>query len=481
MKKEFSLYTFVVVSFLLAAGGCKKMIEIDPPVNYFIGNDIYNSNATASSVIIGIYTEMASAGIFSSVSAVSIRAGLSADELIPATSPGDILTKLYQNALTNDGGLLFWNDLYSYVFKINAAIDGIEASTGITAPVKQQLLGEAKFLRAFMYFYLVNFYGDVPLLLTTDPKITSLASRTSTAVVYDHIIKDLKEAQVALNIQYVNADGISTGNTRIRPNKLVATAMLARVYLYTEQWELAAAESSKIINNNEVYQLEPLDKVFLIDSREAIWQLQPVQLFLNTLDAVVLVLAPSEGSTIGGPRAGKPVYLSNEIIDEFQNGDERKNIWTNSFDANGIIYPYAYKYKAWTDGPRTENLVVFRLAEQYLIRAEANAHLGNIAGENSALSDLNVIRNRSGLADIDISDVDNLLQEIYTERKRELFTEWGHRWFDLKRTGTINNVMSQLAKGSGWEPYKSLYPIPVLDIQRNPNLRGKQNPGYPEN
>jgi hypothetical protein len=465
---------------VLHVASCKKLVEIESPSNSIIGREIYATATTANSVIRGIYTQMVGAGIFNGDNSLSITTALSADDLMPATSPDHILSILYNNGLTNQGHALPWSPLYNFVFKANAAIEGIAASSGITDPVKKQLVAEAKFIRAFMYFYLVNLYGDVPLVISTDPTTSSIASRVSQQLVYDQIIADLTDAQSDLNINYVGADGLSEINTRVRPNKAAATALLARAYLYTGQWELAEVESSKIIDDAN-FELEPLNEVFLMTSREALWQLQPNTILLNTLDATAMVLLPGGASVNPGPSDSKPVFMSPQLFNAFDINDQRKEIWIDSVAADNIIYPFAYKYKAYLFGaPRTEYLVVLRLAEQFLIRAEARAHLGKVSGAASASTDINAIRSRAGLADIDLSDFDNPLNEIYSERRKELFTEFGHRWFDLKRTGTINEVMTPLQKGSGWEPYKALYPIPVQDIQRNPSLRGKQNPGYPE-
>jgi hypothetical protein len=120
--------------------------------------------------------------------------------------------------------------------------------------------------------------------------------------------------------------------------------------------------------------------------------------------------------------------------------------------------------------------MVFRLAEQYLIRAEARAQQGNVSGSQS---DLNAIRTRAGLPNTTANDKASLLTAIQHERQVEMFTEWGHRWFDLKRTGTIDAVMSVIApaKGGGaWNSNKALLPLPLGDLQADQNLT--QNPGY---
>jgi hypothetical protein len=122
-----------------------------------------------------------------------------------------------------------------------------------------------------------------------------------------------------------------------------------------------------------------------------------------------------------------------------------------------------------------EYLVVLRLSEQYLVRAEARTHLNDLSG---AAADINVVRNRAGLPDTKATDKTSLLDAIAQERRVELFAEWGHRWLDLKRTATIDTIMNivSLSKGSSWNTNAQLYPIPAGDILLNPYLT--QNPGY---
>ncbi|MBW8685574.1 RagB/SusD family nutrient uptake outer membrane protein [Chitinophaga rhizophila] len=467
---------------VISISSCKKLIEVDPPINEIIGSEIYSSNTTAISVLTGIYTSMSSNGIFNGEQSVSIRPGLSADELIPVINASSILTLIYHNSLTNNGDQLYWSELYAYLYRINSAIEGISASVALTTDVKKRLLAEAKFLRAFMYFYLVNFYGSVPLLLSTDKNINVIAPREPMVNLYAQMINDLKEAQGDLSDQYLNADLITNTSERIRPNKFAVSALLARVYLYNQNWALAEQEASKVIDNTAMYMLENPKNVFLKGSREAIWQLQPVNLNQNTIDAEVLVLAPTELNPRGGPTESRPFYLSQSLLKNYSFEDQRRVNWIDSVVSDGIVYYYPFKYKAYLPQERTEYLTVLRLAEQYLIRAEARAQMNRIGGSNSAMDDINIIRTRAGLSDIVASSKEEVLDIILKERRKELFTEWGHRWFDLKRTGNVDMVMQKVAidKGIVWNSYKALYPIPVQDIQRNPSLRGHQNPGYPE-
>ena len=120
-------------------------------------------------------------------------------------------------------------------------------------------------------------------------------------------------------------------------------------------------------------------------------------------------------------------------------------------------------------------IMVLRLAEQYLIRAEANIKLGNI---QDAAADVDVIRHRAGLPNTIASTAPSLLAAIQRERRAEFFTEWGHRWLELKRSGTIDAIMNVATplKGGTWKPTAQLYPIPMTDLQLTVNIT--QNPGY---
>jgi hypothetical protein len=170
------------------------------------------------------------------------------------------------------------------------------------------------------------------------------------------------------------------------------------------------------------------------------------------------------------------VFLSEDLVNSFESGDNRKS-WIDSLTVSSIKYYFPYKYRSATQGASvTEYLTVFRLAEQYLIRSEARAQMDKIA---ESISDLNAIRARAGLSNTFANNKNSILAAILNERRFELFTEWGHRWLDLKRTQNIDAIMSietPKKSGSNWIPSQKLFPLPFADIQRNPNL--VQNSGY---
>lgn len=168
-----------------------------------------------------------------------------------------------------------------------------------------------------------------------------------------------------------------------------------------------------------------------------------------------------------------PTYLCTPaLLNAFEASDSRKINWIQSRVFSGQTVYYPYKYKVQQNSVITEYYVLLRLAEQYLIRAEARAQQNSIAG---ALADLNIIRNRAGLMNTSAGDRPALLSAIEHERRIELFAEWGHRWFDLKRTNRANAVLGTL-KPSTWQSTDVLWPIPSGQILLNSSLT--QNPGY---
>jgi hypothetical protein len=287
------------------------------------------------------------------------------------------------------------------------------------------------------------------------------------------LIKDLDSAQNLLSAQYLDASLLHESSERIRPSKGAAEALLARMYLYKQDWEKAEEQATLLINNRIQYGLNPLNAVFLKNSTEAIWQLQPVTLGWNTPDAQAFIIPLT-----GPDNYSYVVYLNNRMVNNFESGDQRKAEWIDSVTANGTTYYYPYKYKSATYGdPVIEYQMMLRLGEQYLIRSEARAQLGDLGG---ASSDLNIIRSRAGLPNTTATTKSALLAAILKERRIELFTELGQRWLDLKRTGMIDVVMQVetplKANGAPWRTFQQLYPIPLADIETNPNL--SQNAGY---
>jgi starch-binding outer membrane protein, SusD/RagB family len=468
----------ILLVILLSNNSCEKFVHVEGPATSVNTDIVYSLDATATAVLTDVYNRMTGSLTGETLTSLSFYPGLSSDEFILYSGVSNIGQKAYyENALSPsiDGMINYWTPCYSLIYVANAAIEGLNNSTKLTPAVKQQLTGEAKFVRAFCYFYLVNLYGDVPLNISTDYKANSVRPRASASAVYNQIITDLKEAQTLLSPNFINASHSNT-NERTRPNKYAATAMLSRAYLFNGDFVNAEIEASKIINNTSDFEMLPVDDVFLKNSRETIWALQPTETGTNsnTPEGRTFIL-----SSVTPPSSSlNPVFLRNGLVNMFSANDKRNNWlgkYTDVLPDPDIDYYFPFKYKIGNVIiASSEYSVVLRLSEQYLIRAEARMERGDFTG---AAADLNVVRQRAEIPNTAANDRQSLIQAILTERNLELFAEWGHRWLDLKRMKQATNILQPI-KGANWQATDELYPIPQIEIIANPGIRGHQNPGY---
>lgn len=477
------LWLFITVLMLFS---CSKLVEIPDPKNTLSTDKVFNNEAQATSAVAGVLSQMINQSSYTSFSSglTSILASASADELNVISTANE--NNFHKNALTaNDNlGNAIWNSAYQTIYGANSIIEGIAASKSVLlgARLRKELTAEAQFLRAFSYFYLVNTYGDVPLLLTTDLAQNTNKSKTAVATIYQQIINDLKAAADGLPSDYSILSGERVRN---RPIKWAAKAFLARVYLYTGDYVNAVKEATDVIAQTGIYELEKTDlnNVFLKNSSEAIWQLQQNSEVSFTGNSV-----PESATFMPTPlHTGKlGVGLSANLLKAFDPGDKRKQNWVDSTQypsGNGnelVTVRFIYKYKTGLHnmqigGIPTEYYMVLRFAELYLIRAEALTMSGQIG---AGIDDINILRQRANVTLLPTSlSKEQALAAIAKERQVELFGEWGHRWFDLKRTGKAEEVLSAIPAKQPWRGnYQLLYPVPRIELERNHFLT--QNPGY---
>jgi hypothetical protein len=230
-------------------------------------------------------------------------------------------------------------------------------------------------------------------------------------------------------------------------------------------WDESANAASAVLNEGGLYVwVTDLDKIFLKESTTTIWQLMPGIAGDNTKEAVTFsfVSAPPPVSA-----------LSPYLLGAFEPNDQRKVHWVTTVTDGSDSYSHVYKYKqALNTGSSTEYSIVLRVAEQYLIRAEARAHQGDLIG---AKEDLNKIRQTAGLPDTDAVTAPAIIEAIVKERQVELFCEFGHRFFDLRRSNKLDAALQAIKPG--WDSTDRLFPIPQSELLLNPNL-APQNAGY---
>jgi starch-binding outer membrane protein, SusD/RagB family len=456
----------LLLAMLCLLASCKKFVTVPPPETALTGNTVFTDDKTATAAINGIYSRMMQSGYLCGSRSITILDGLAADEFND-NYDDESQTEFYRNELEEQNGAVkgFWTEPYSYIYSANSILEGLAKPGNLSVAVKAQLEGEAKFVRALNYFYLVNLFGDVPLVLTTSYQENATLKRTAQVTVYEQIVADLQDAETLMSDTYPAAPA------RIRPNKSATSALLARVYLYLKVWDKAEAEATKVINN-PVYVLDTnLDNVFINSSVEAIWQLRPVLTGWGVFDAYELRVSASSGP-------GR-VSVTDNLSALFETGDARKSKWLTPIVYNGKTYYQPFKYRqrftSGTNAVPNEFFVVFRLAEQYIIRAEARLKQGKLTGANSAETDINAIRTRAGLANTTASTETTLLDAIIKERRTELFAEMGHRWFDLKRWKMADAVIGTI-KPTTWQPTDTLCPVPQYEMRTNPSMQ--QNAGY---
>ena len=460
--------TIVLTLTTMLLTACKKLIQIpaNPPTEISITEQFADSAATMTAMA-GVYSYPSThgTGFTFNDGFLSLCTGLSSDELSIGSNSQASFLQFLQYGVTplNANVNSLWVDPYTGIYDVNAVLSGVASSAGLSASLKTQLTGELQFVRALYYFDLVSLFAAVPLVTTIDYNVSAKIGRTSLDSVNAQVMTDLQAAQQAL-------PGTYPSSGHLRPNLYTVKALLARIYLYQKNWQAAYNAADTIINSG-LYSLEPnLDNVFLDGSQEAIWQLPATGTTFGDVTTDAYNYVPYTNSTA-------PNYpLTTYLVNAFEPGDQRLQNWTGMAivpvgSANDTLY-YPYKYKNVDPAsPTTEDFMIFRLGEQYLIHAEAAAELGNLG---TAISDLNTVRARAGLAATTATTQAGLLTAIIHERQVELFTEWGSRWFDLNRTGTATTVLN--AEKGGFQPYMALYPVPFPQIEAN-TLLG-QNPGY---
>jgi len=461
---------------LVTFAGCKKYLDVPLSISSIAGASVFQTDNTSAAALNAIYAKCYSSGFFDGNAGVGFYTGLYTDEWKNQSALQDNLAIYGDGVSSSSAGITgFWSNFYSQVYSVNLAVEGLSA-TGNNLKYRDQWLGEAYFLRGLLYFYLTNLYGDVPLVLSSDYLANNQLARSAQADVYKQIVSDLKQAQSLLDNYYHNVSGAVTTD-RGRPNRYTATALLSRVYLYTQDWKNAESQADSLIKDVADYQLPVLSKVFLINNPEVIWGVVPFSSAYTVKDAISFYL-PAGKIPSAQPVAGT---LSDSLVKTFEAGDARYTNWVgiDTVPASGstpmAIYYYPYKYKVRSATAAQEVVALFRLAEQCLIRAEARAQQNNLSG---ALADLNMVRARASLPASAATTQAGVLTAILHERRVELFTEVGHRFFDLRRTANLDATMNVIAplKGGAWSSFKAWWPIPVLDIQNNLHLT--QTSGY---
>ena len=354
---------------------------------------------------------------------------------------------------------------YQVIARANQVLAPIDAVT-FSAETKNNIKGQAYFLRALAYFDLVQYYGKVPLHLTpvTTREEASLPLSEVTAV-YDQIIKDATEAAKLLPAKSKQEVGRATSGA--------AKTLLGNIYIVQKKWSLAETVLKEVIDSGEYALLTDFSSVFSIgnkNNKESVFEVQFKEGTEGFASNFVYRMIPTpvtaeQVQTVTG--VTNPQLIAHEayniptpeLVNAFETGDKRKDASIANLTINGKTFPYAKKLlqpHALFNFAGT-NWLVYRYSEVLLMYAEALTESGKTA---DAAKILNQVRTRAGLAESKASSQADLRTAIMNERRVELAFE-NKRWLDLVRTGTAQSVMSAHGAKIKANPSKYYYPTGI--------------------
>lgn len=486
---------------MLALSSCKKFLDAKPETALTTGN-AYNSASDMENAVVGAYNIFYKEYyIWDNVLLGDVRSdnaytGGSNDQ---AVLPYDLLTI----PVGNSRMLFDWSQLYEGVARCNIILNKIADVTDTKLDVnnrRNQIIGEASFLRAFHYFQLVKTFGGVPIELNSnsaDPEKTNLPRATETEV-YDQIVKDLEVAITNLPDSYGDDPSVN----KVKATKGAANALMAKIWAQRpdRDYSKVLTYCDAVINGAGGYVLlENYADLFDGDHYNNEESILEVPFIANTELSnwgVQLYLAPEDGWQ-------KYCVPSKDLVARYdsENDEVRKNAniifidnldWAdenwNPCQDYSVAVPFNYKQKhpnAWSSG---DHQYLLRLADIVTLKAEAQNETGDLEG---AAETLKLIRTRAHLPQVEAVSKDQMKMAILDERRLELAFE-GQRWDDLVRNGVAITVMNALQEvkftcedGVESAPIpinyncnndKLICPIPQLERDANPNL--SQNPGY---
>jgi len=442
---------------ILLLVSCEALVEVDDPTNQLGTTQVFEDVQTADAALAGLYAGLRDRSVITGGSYVGIGplAGSYADDL-DCYNNSQGLMDIYQNQLleTNTTIESIWNTAYEQVYYANSIVYGAENSTALSGDDKNRLKGEALFIRSLIYFYLQQLFGDIPYTANLDYEYNRNLSKTEALAVLEQLELDLTQAIALLEDEYRDAQ-------RIYPNRKSAELLLSRIYLLQGEWALARQTAEGILQSPLYAFQADINEVFHKTGTHILWQLQPE----NSGDA-----AEEASFYYFSNTAPNSYVLTQNLVRTFAANDLRKQAWMARVSFNGDSWYRPFKYKNRTDNT-SEYSVVFRLEEVYFILAEALAKQDR-TGE--ALPYLNATRERAGLSALASLSVEEFMDELLAEKRREFFTEFGHRFFDLKRLGRLDELS---AVKPNWEDDKKLWPLPQNELLLNASLY-PQNPGY---
>ncbi|PKP07479.1 MAG: RagB/SusD family nutrient uptake outer membrane protein [Bacteroidetes bacterium HGW-Bacteroidetes-5] len=455
--KKINYKIFLLGLAILSITSCVDALLDKKPISSFSAESFYRTQDQARAGVYGVYNALQSAMHTN----FSFWGEGRADN-VKIKHSGET-TFLQNNTLTASISSADWTALYTLISRANYAIANIPKVFPENDPTGNQLIGQSRALRALAYFYLVRVWGDVPLILEpyTETGQDIFVSRESSEKVLDQIEADLKFA--ATNC----VDKFNTTNDRIMFNQGSANGLLTQVYMWRKKYNEAITTANLVIANplySLVTTMTAWGNMFAASySNESIFEVGYNDTQTNGLRVLY---------AIGSDAHYTP---SNKFMASFEPGDLRRSYIYDETQADPKAM-WKYLGKGVSDQiatPSKQNIILIRLADIMLLKAEALAKLGGSANISAALSLLVPIRTRAGLSPALLTEAQaismygSVENAILHERSIELCFE-GHRWFDLVRTGKAISTMQPI---NGLSNEKNLvWPISTNTIDKNPNI-----------
>jgi hypothetical protein len=452
MKNKF--LTYALGSALLFTGvGCQRIIETQEPQQSIAASTAINSRSSATAAMLGAYSSLQSANYYGTRYLLFPEMHGQGNANHTGTFPS--FAQFASRAILDDNVEVanMWAVIYSGINRVNQIIDRVPRidEAAFTAEQRQALLAEAHFLRAFHYFNLVRYWGGVPLITRPTNAVegsTLQVPRSTVNEVYTQILADLDVALASAPTTY-GATAATKGRATIR----AVQALKARVHLYRSslgiatEWDQAIqfatlAGTGASLTTNFVSLFEDKNTV------EAIWELQ---FDPTNSNSVAFFLLPT---ALGGRNEIQP---NANLAGAFPAGDARRI-------TAGAATNVRSRVKYFRPGTGDDHVIIFRLAEMLLTRAEALVERNTGTDLADAVTLINQIRTRAGIGNYaGAVDQVSLRNEVFLQRRLELALE-GHYFFDLVRTGRAATTFAN------WNPNQALLPIPFRELNANPNL-----------
>ncbi|MCX6219290.1 RagB/SusD family nutrient uptake outer membrane protein [Spirosoma sp.] len=478
MKKRI----LAILAVAATLSSCQDFLNLKPA--YQISDQgFYQNQNDFETALVGVYST--TRGLYSS-STIQYVGDLTTDNAeIQWSSPSADEMQLDQNGVTATNAYVrsVWNTCLYTISQSSNILNRIDA-VSFDPTVKNRIKGEAQFLRAFSYFYLVRMFGNVPIATQTFTSPAQVAAADLTLKpkedVYKLIVSDLTSAEALLPA--------TTVTDKTRASQMTVKTLLGKVYLTQKSYDLAATKLKEVIDAKQ-YSLVADYKTLSTNGNtnlpETILEVAYLsgQTLGNNYSALFTPAITSMAIFPGNAQGAGRIVPTLDLLKAYETGDARKPASVSdsvsliggkkSYSRYGLKF---VDFKAVDPGDGSVSFTVLRFADALLMYAEALNEQGKTA---DALPSLNQVRQRAKLSALSGLSQADLRLALEQERRVEFLYE-GHRWFDLVRTGRAQTVLnahyaSQKLNFSV-QDFELLFPIPQAEIDLNPTL--KQNPGY---